>query len=85
MKVASGYAFWYFVDLGGLKDLLRGFSHVPSLAQLADDIDAAAGDPLKEQALRDKIAQEQPDVIRTAKLILERAKPQDFEPKAAEQ
>lgn len=70
------------LDLKSLTDMLRSAApNVPSLATLADDIDAAlaSGDPDQVQALRDRIAKEQPDVIATARQMAASTPPEAYE------
>jgi hypothetical protein len=67
------------VDLNGILNLLRSHPDVPSLAELADQIQDALGDPEKEAALRAQIGKTHPDVVATAKQIIDRTPPAAFE------
>lgn len=68
------------VDMPGMLALLRGIgAGVPSLMKLADDIEAALGDPDKEAELLDRIRREHPDVIATARQRAEQTPPEAYE------
>jgi hypothetical protein len=67
------------LDMDELLDILRGFPEVPSLKQLADNIEAAKGDPNREAALRNVIRKQYPDIVATAKHIADRTPPDQYE------
>lgn len=70
------------LDLDMLLGILRGFPEVPGLAALADQIDAAQGDPVKQEALRNHIRTQYPDIVASARQIAERTPPEAYEKKA---
>lgn len=67
------------LDAKFLLNLLRSAGNVPGLVRLADELEAALGDPAAETAMLEKIAREQPDVVSTAKKIVDRTPPEAFE------
>lgn len=67
------------IDLGFLVQLLRDTEGVPGFAELADEIEAAADDPEKKAALRDRIAQQYPDMVATARKIADETPPEAYE------
>ena len=60
-------------DVPRLLALLRSFPNMPSLVALADEVEGALGDPEKERAAIDSIRTNYPDIMKTAKLLQERA------------
>lgn len=66
------------LDPDYLIGLLRR-SGVPSLAELADQIDAVKDDPERAAALLADLRTQYPDVIATAEQMLAKAKPEDLE------
>ncbi|OCB09220.1 hypothetical protein A5717_25945 [Mycolicibacterium porcinum] len=67
------------VDLGFLVTLLRGTEGVPGFAELADEIEAAGDDPAKKAELRERISRQYPDMVATAKKIVDETPPEAFE------
>lgn len=67
------------LDLGSLLNVLRGFPEVPSLKDLADNIETALGDANREEALRNSIRAQYPDIVATAKQLAERTPPESYE------
>lgn len=68
------------IDASFMIGLLRSAGPVPGLVRLADELEAALGDPAAETALLEKISREQPDVVSTAakkykQYLAEQAKP----------
>lgn len=55
------------IDFDFLLDLLRTAPDVPELAALADQVQDAIGDQVKERALRDQISAKHPDLVATAR------------------
>lgn len=70
------------LDMDALLEMLRGFPEVPSLKQLADNIEAAKGDPNRQEALRNVIRSQYPDIVATAKQMASQTPPDAYEKKA---
>lgn len=73
------------IDTAFLLDLLRSAGDVPGLKRLADELQSTIGDPAAETALLQRIAQEQPDVVSTAKRLYEQHLAAQAPPEASEQ
>ncbi|MBU8830823.1 hypothetical protein [Mycolicibacterium goodii] len=67
------------IDLSFLLKLLRETEGVPGFAELADEIEAAGDDHERKAALRDRISQQYPDMVATAKRMFEETPPEAFE------
>src|SRR4029078_9491880 len=65
-------------DVPRLLSLLRTYPNIPSLVKLADDIEDALGDPDKERAVLDSIRANYPDIMKSAKLLADKVKPEDL-------
>lgn len=59
------------IDAKFLLDLLRSAGEVPGLVRLADELEQALGDPAAETAMLERISQQQPDVVSTARKLYE--------------
>lgn len=63
------------IDAQFLLDLLRSTGDVPALQALADEIQAVLGDPVRERQLLNRIADQNPDLIATARQLQDQAPP----------